>query len=157
MRVTIPACIAGEMTAALRKAGTAEIGGILMGEHVGESEFAVREITVQAHGGTFASFVRALQAVLGPLARFFRRRGHDYRRFNYLGEWHSHPSFACEPSGRDEGTMWEIVDDPDVGANFAVLLIVRLDAGDRLTGTVTAFAPGRIRLRGELVWEETRE
>ena len=41
--------------------------------------------------------------------------------------------------------MWEIVDDPEVGANFAVLMIVRLDADDQLIGTVTIYAPDRIR------------
>lgn len=153
----MPATIAAQMEAALRKAGTTEIGGVLMGEHVGDEDYVVREIAVQTGGGTFASFVRGVQGALRPLTLFFRSRGHDYRRFNYVGEWHSHPSFVCEPSARDEDTMWDIVDDPQVGAHFVVLLVVQLGDGQRVRGTATVYAPNRIRVRAELSWEEHHE
>jgi hypothetical protein len=109
-----------------------------MGEHVAEGEFIVREVTIQTEGGSFAHFVRAIKSILAPLERFFLRTGRDYRRFNYLGEWHSHPSFECMPSDRDRRTMRELVQDGRVGANFAVLVILRLDAAV-LVGAVTAF------------------
>lgn len=152
MRIILPSNIAATLRGAMKEAGTQEIGGILMGEHVGEAEFVVREVTVQKEGGSFAFFVRAIRLILGPLERFFRRTGHDYRRFNYLGEWHSHPSFECEPSSQDTQTMRELVEDPEVGANFAVLLIVRIDGG-QLVGSVTGFLRGGTQERGELVLE----
>jgi [CysO sulfur-carrier protein]-S-L-cysteine hydrolase len=53
---------------------------------------------------------------------FFER----YRRFNYLGEWHSHPSFSVQPSFEDIESMTDIVESGNSTITFAVLLIVRL-------------------------------
>jgi len=114
-----------------------------MGEHVSDNFFCVRALTIQKHSGAFASFVRLLEDVLRPLAAFFRVTGHNYRRYNYLGEWHSHPSFALKPSQPDIQTMRDIVDDPAVGANFVVLLIVKLDSTGALRGAPFVFPVGR--------------
>jgi hypothetical protein len=78
---------------------------------------------------------------LAPLEAFFKRTRREYQRFNYLGEWHSHPMFAVTPSARDHQTMQDIVEDPDVGARFAVLLVVRLEEGGNLEGSVTVYEP----------------
>lgn len=141
------------MVDVLRQAGSRETGGILMGEHVGEDTFRVAEITVQRQPGTIATFVRALTGVAQALTRFFRRTNYEYTRFNYLGEWHSHPSFALEPSASDCRSMLEIVDDPDVGAHFAVLMIVRFN-GDELEGAPFIFRPGGHVTRAALDLEE---
>lgn len=150
MRVLLPRDVADRLASALRDAGSRETGGVLMGEHVSEGVFGVKDLTVQRRCGTFASFVREVRTALVPLRRFFVETGHDYTRYNYLGEWHSHPSFLAEPSRRDSETMWRIVDDPAVGANFAVLLIARLGTGGELEGSVTTYLPGRRRLQATL-------
>lgn len=129
-KILLPKKIADRMTEALQKAGRRETGGILMGEHIAENTFRVVDITVQLQPGTFASFIRALSGIKSALLRFFRRTKYEYTRFNYLGEWHSHPSFALEPSSTDCESMLQIVNDPAVGATFAVLVIVRLDEKD---------------------------
>ena len=77
-----------------------------MGEHVGPDVFRVQDITIEVSGGTFAAFMRLVADVLGPLRAFFDRTQHNYTKFNYLGEWHSHHSFALSPSGRDHRTMY---------------------------------------------------
>jgi len=110
---------------ACRRAGIRETGGMLFGEHLSENEFCVVEATV-AGTGTVASFTRGILNGLGRLERFFRRTNHDYLRFNYLGEWHSHPSFELSPSASDDRTMFDIVNDPATSARFALLLIVKL-------------------------------
>jgi hypothetical protein len=149
VRLLLTSEIAERLAGALRDAGRREVGGVLMGEHVSEGVFRVKDLTVQRRG-TFVSFVREVGAALVPLRRFFRETGHDYVRFNYLGEWHSHPSFAPEPSPRDSESMWRIVEDPAVGANFAVLLIVRLGDEGELEGWATAYLSGRRRLEASL-------
>ena len=149
MRLLLPSEVAKRMTDALRNAGLREVGGVLMGEHVSEGVFRVKDLTVQRRG-TFASFVREVGAALVPLRRFFRETGHDYVRYNYLGEWHSHPSFTPTPSHRDSESMWSIVEDPAVGANFAVLLILRLGTGDKLEGSATAYLSDHRRLEAAL-------
>lgn len=157
MRVLLPHNIGERLVSALRDAGSRETGGVLMGEHVSEGVFRVKDLTVQGRGGTFASFVREVRAVLLPLRRFFAETGHDYTRYNYLGEWHSHPSFPTKPSPRDAETMWRIIEDPAVGANFAVLLIARLGARGEMQGSAWAYLPGRCRLDASLEVEEREE
>jgi molybdopterin/thiamine biosynthesis adenylyltransferase len=156
VRVLLPYDVSERLASALRDAGSRETGGVLMGEHVSEGIFRVKDLTVQRRGGTFASFVREVWAAIVRLRRFFVETGHDYTRYNYLGEWHSHPSFPAEPSRRDSETMWRIVEDPEVGANFAVLMIVRLGAGSgrEIEGSAWAYLPGRRRLGASLEVEE---
>jgi proteasome lid subunit RPN8/RPN11 len=153
MQILLPEKITQRLSVALEAAGRREIGGILMGERVSDRVYRVQNLTVQRRGGTFASFVRGIQGILTPLKQFFRQTDYNYTRFNYLGEWHSHPSFALEPSPLDRETMWDIVEDPQVGANFAVMIIVRLDSIGRLQATATVYLPGRRMLEGELIQE----
>lgn len=153
VKVLLPKTIVRQLNTALRRAGTREMGGILMGEHVDEGVFRVRAITVQSSGGTNFSFRRLFQAVLAPLQRFYHQTHYDYARFNYLGEWHSHPSFSLEPSRTDAKTMWELVHDPQVGANFAVLLIVHLTAANIMDGAATIFLPEYRSFRADLIQE----
>ena len=160
MRLILPKHITREIIDELRKAGTREIGGILMGQHLYDDVFQVEDVTVQRTSGTFSQFVRLVQYILTPLNRFFARTDHNYVRFNYIGEWHSHPSFALRPSRRDAETMQALVEDPEVGAYFAVLLIVKLQEkkfdGDNLGGAVYIFQQGRSPYTGQLVKEEPR-
>ena len=87
-------------------------------------------------GGTFASFVRRIQSVWTRLHQFFDSTGHDYTRFNYIGEWHSHPSFEPVPSSADHKSMNAIIMDNKVGCNFVVLLVVKLSSEQTLIGSV---------------------
>jgi integrative and conjugative element protein (TIGR02256 family) len=125
----------------LRRAGEREIGGLLMGEHVLDETFRVVEISVQRAGGSEACFVRDPTSHQTQLNEFFAQTGADYSRFNYLGEWHSHPTFEAVPSPTDVRTMQSLVSDPAVGVNFLVLLVARLSSGKRLEASATAFTP----------------
>lgn len=144
LTIVLPHENAERMAFALRRAGTREIGGVLMAEHTGDNHFTVREITVH-NRGTFATFIRHIRDAVGSIATFFRKTGHDYRRFNYLGEWHSHPSFHPTPSSKDDRSMWSIVCDESVGATFAVLLVVKLDIAGNLIGTAHTYLPDGTR------------
>jgi integrative and conjugative element protein (TIGR02256 family) len=119
-----------------------EIGGVLVGEHVENETFRIVDISVQLSGGTAAHFVRDPVHHRAFLDRFFRQTGRDYERFNYIGEWHSHPTFAPLPSGEDCQTMLDLVRDPAVGVNFAVLIIARLRPWAGLMISATLFQRG---------------
>ncbi|MBT3067968.1 Mov34/MPN/PAD-1 family protein [Rhodoferax sp. U11-2br] len=140
LTVTIPVDVQQALRKALKAAGTDECGGVLMGEHVGPGHFAVRHLSVQG-GGRFASFVRQTQSALRALRKFFNQSGHDYERFNYLGEWHSHPSFSVQPSPTDHQSMLDIVMDVRVGANFVVLLIFKVSHQGDLEGSAHTYLP----------------
>jgi integrative and conjugative element protein (TIGR02256 family) len=109
----------------LRPAGRREIGGILMGEQVAPDHFRIVDFSVDETSGTAAHFVRSPDHHAEALERFFRRTRSDFRRFNYLGEWHSHPSFPVRPSREDMMSMQDLVDgERDI--DFSALIIVRL-------------------------------
>ena len=152
--IVLPGEVEKKLLLALKKAGLIEIGGILMGEHLADAEFRIVDLTIQKQYGGSAFFVRFVREATTALVRFFRRVGNDYTRFNYLGEWHSHPLFSTIPSQKDIQSMSEIVNDRDVGANFAILLIVRLDDDQYLESTATAFLPSCGHFRCGLVREE---
>ena len=111
VEILLPHEIGERLRTALHAAGDEEVGGVLMGECLEPNRFRVADLTIQSRGGTFASFFRRVGEALSALARFFRRTGEDYTRFNYLGEWHSHPSFSVSPSDRDVRSMIEIAED----------------------------------------------
>jgi hypothetical protein len=119
---------------------------------VAEGVFRIVDLTIQKRGGTFATFVRRLDNALQAIRLFFQHTRHDYRRFNYLGEWHSHPSFAPVPSEKDQRSMIDIVRDPDVGALFVVLMIVKL-CDSQLVATAAVYTPTAIS-SAQLVCEE---
>jgi len=121
---------------------------MLFGEHVSEDVFRVVEATVEG-AGSVANFVRGIINSLGQLERFFHKTKRDYRRFNYLGEWHSHPSFVLYPSATDDQTMFDIVNDPATGARFALSLIVKL-VDHNLEVRAFVYFPGDERQDGRI-------
>ena len=118
-----------------------EIGGILMGEQLAPSHFRVADMTFQLRGGRSIRFIRQARRALVALKKFFGRTSHRYRRFNYLGEWHSHPLFPPTPSDQDHATMMNIACHGNTGANFVVLMIVRCTDSGKLEGSVTVYLP----------------
>jgi integrative and conjugative element protein (TIGR02256 family) len=143
MKLLLPGRIRSQWTNALRVAGRREIGGVLLGELVKPGTFKIAEITIQRSGGTFCHFTRDPKLHEKAIEAFFERTGHNYERFNYLGEWHSHPSFSTRPSASDVRSMFRIVSEPDVGANFAALVILRLASRTELEISAYAFRPGQ--------------
>lgn len=148
LRITVPTEIQAKLYRALKKAGARECGGVLLGEHVGENHFVVRDLEIQKPGA-IASFMRSVSGVGRAIRAFCVVNGNDYRRFNYLGEWHTHPLFSVQPSPRDHATMRELAMDRQVGANFAVLLIFRLH-GAALEGSAHTYLPDGSIHRSEL-------
>jgi hypothetical protein len=153
MKLILSPEIVRQLVDALGQAGRREIGGILMGEHVGPDTFRLKELTVQRKRGTFAAFVRVVAEILGPLRAFFEKNKHEYTRFNYLGEWHSHHSFKLEPSGKDHVTMCNMAMDTQLGARFVLLLLVKLGNHGLLEASVTVYQPNKRPFAGSIVHE----
>lgn len=141
MKVEVAKDVRKVLRRALRSAGRREIGGVLMGEQIVPGYFRIVDISVDSETGGRAQFVRSPEAHAEALEAFFHRTGNTYDRFNYLGEWHSHPGFAVTPSMQDAGSMMALVQG-ERGINFAVLLIVRLDWWHQITASCTLFQRG---------------
>ena len=141
LTLNLPSEQVAELSRELASAGRREIGGILMGEQLEPSHFRVTEMTFQRHGGMLARFVRNARLALVALQQFFTHAGHRYQQYNYLGEWHSHPSFEPRPSSTDHESMIDVVCHQNTGANFVLLFIAKLNESNQLEGSVTVYLP----------------
>ena len=117
------------LAAELRRAKEQEIGGVLVGEQLAPDVFRLVDFSVQRTGGTATCFVCDPDAHSEFLDAFFQRTGANFSRFNYLGEWHSHPRFSVAPSPQDVAQMQSLVDEAPDRRPFAVLMVVRLAQG----------------------------
>ena len=117
----------------LTRAGLREIGGVLFGEQLGEGYFRIVEATRQRSGiGTYNRFLRRGAKARKKIMALHRRYSGQPERFNYLGEWHSHPNALALPSTRDEMTMTQLLEDQAGAVNFLVLVVVRISQAGTL-------------------------
>ena len=138
MRIEIADDVRRKLRSALRGAGRREIGGVLMGEQLEPGHFRIIDLSIDTETGGRAHFVRSPEAHAVALDAFFERTGKEYHRFNYLGEWHSHPRFPVTPSSQDISSMAELVHS-ERGIDFAVLLIVKLHWWRTIASSCTLF------------------
>lgn len=133
----------------LDAAGLNEIGGVLAAEQVADGKFLVLDLSVQRNGTT-NHFDRDPIQHADFIRRFHERMGYHPEKFNYLGEWHSHPSYPAIPSSDDFSQMQKLVEDKDQASTFLALLVVKLDSHKTLRGSTYAFRPGLPPIRSAL-------
>lgn len=114
---------------------------MLFAEQLAAAHFRVMDFSLSAHSGSRTTFTREPELHRQALNDFFCRTGHDFTHFNYLGEWHSHPSFSTHPSLDDIATMTDLVEN-NKEITFAVLMIVRLRFQFWIDYTFTVFVRG---------------
>ncbi len=141
MKVELTKDVQKRMMSSLTKAKRREIGGILMAEQVNPGEFRIIEFSIDDITGSAAHFVRSPDYHRAALEAFFARTGNDYARYNYLGEWHSHPNHSPNPSTTDINSMNDLLDE-ERNISFAILLIIKRGWWRRLLCTATLFRQG---------------
>ena len=142
MRVEFPKPLCERMRKSICAARRREIGGILMAEQLEPGSFRIVDFSVDPITGTSAHFVRSIEHHQQVLADFFEKAGSDYSRFNYLGEWHSHPNHPPVPSSVDVRSMTDLVNG-ERKIPFAALLIVRARIWRRMECSLTLFQQNR--------------
>ena len=105
MQIELGHDIRSRLRKALRQAGCREIGGMIFAEQLAPAHFRVMDFSLDAHSGSHTMFNRDPDVHRQALDDFFRRTGQDFTRFNYLGEWHSHPSFSVGVTSRARGNV----------------------------------------------------
>jgi [CysO sulfur-carrier protein]-S-L-cysteine hydrolase len=141
MKLLLPLAIVERLRRELR-GRSREIGGVLVGEHVEAETFRLVDLSVQISGGTTAHFIRDHVQAQAFLDEFFRRTGQNYQRYNYIGEWHSHPRFMPLPSAEDRDSMEDLISDPETGVAFLVLIIARAGYWSGIQLSATLFRQG---------------
>lgn len=142
MKVIIPKRIQLKLKMHLLFSSRREIGGLLYARDLGGQVFRIIDFTVDTRSGTESYFSRCADLHEKKLKNLHARYKDNYSEYNYLGEWHSHPSFSVLPSHQDITTMLDLVDGTG-DVNFAVLLITRLFNFNKL-----GFS-GRLFINGE--------
>ena len=153
MQLLLPSDVRRTMRRHMVRARRREIGGILMGEKVGAQRFRIVDFSVDAVSGTSAHFVRDADHHERELHAFFQKTGADYRRYNYLGEWHTHPTFDVRPSLQDLHSMQDLVYGSR-GVDFAVLLIARVRWLWRFQCSAFLFVQQRAPTEIEVIYED---
>lgn len=125
----------------LAKAKRREVGGILMAEQLEPGEFRIVDFSLDDFTGSADHFVRSSDHHRAALEAFFARTGNNYARYNYLGEWHSHPNHAPFPSSIDIQSMRDLLDE-ERGITFAILLIAKRGWWRRFLCSATLFNQG---------------
>ncbi len=138
MKVEFPKSLRERMRKALSRAKRREIGGVLMAEQIEPGHFRLVDFTVDEITGSAAHFVRSVEHHHAALSGFYKQTASEYGRFNYLGEWHSHPNHLPVPSTTDIASMQALVcGERDIP--FAMLLIVRSAWWRRMLISATLF------------------
>lgn len=138
MRIELTKDVQNRMISCLASAKRREIGGILMAEQVEPGSFRIIDFSIDDVTGSAAHFVRSTEHHSNALEEFFARTGNNYSRFNYLGEWHSHPNHAPVPSSTDIHSMRELLRE-ESNISFAVLLIIKRGWRRQLLCSATLF------------------
>ncbi len=151
MRLRIPSDVINRWRKEVSRAGAREIGGILFGEQLAEGDFRVVEARQQRFGGgTCTRFHRRGAGARKQVLALHKQFGDDPERFNYLGEWHTHPNAPVWPSLQDEVTMYQLLADQGEAVNFLVLVILKVDEEEGLQiGAMTFLSSGH-RIRCEI-------
>jgi [CysO sulfur-carrier protein]-S-L-cysteine hydrolase len=143
MKVEFPKPLRERMRKALSLAKRREIGGVLMAEQIEPGHFRLVDFTVDEITGSAAHFVRSVEHHHATLSGFYAQTASEYGRFNYLGEWHSHPNHLPVPSSTDIASMQALVrGERDIP--FAMLLIVRSARWRRLLISATLFQRNQV-------------
>lgn len=149
LSLTVPRIQVERMRLCLIRGGIREIGGWLVAEQISAGKFELVGFTVDFAIGTRDRFHSLPQLHDAQFDNILLKAKDRSGRVDYLGEWHSHPTFSPEPSTIDLATMTHMVE--ETGPMFAALLIVRLRNFLSIHATMTTFQRSRRPERGTVI------
>lgn len=98
---------------------------------------------------------RRTHTTITPLSRFHQLHSSDRIGYHYdsLLPYLLSAYEALKPTLTDHRAMFGILRDDQVGANFVVLLLVKLDSTDVLIGEAFLYVHHAPPSRGDIVWD----
>jgi [CysO sulfur-carrier protein]-S-L-cysteine hydrolase len=149
LSLTVPRSQLAKLRIHLKKGGNREIGGWLVAEQTAPGKFELVGLTVDLEVGTRDRFDSLPEPHSQQMDRILLENSGRAGRVDYLGEWHSHPTFPPIPSQIDVAAMTDMVESN--GPSFAALVIVRLMADASIQATITTFKRGQLPEAGQLI------
>lgn len=132
MKIIIPKKLTKKIFNQVKKCRLNETKGALFACKISDEIFEVDDVYIEKKIGSFA-FVELVNNEKYQVYQkcYHEKNGYDYVNHNYIGDWHSHPSFELYPSSFD---MAEVKKDlKKSNAKFLVQIIVKI-SNEKLTG-----------------------
>lgn len=148
LSLTVPRSQLAKLQIHLTQGGKREIGGWLVAEQTAPGKFELVGLTVDLEAGTRDRFDSLPEPHSEQMDRILLENSGRAGRVDYLGEWHSHPTFPPIPSKIDLASMTDMVENS--GPSFAALVIVRLLENAVIQATITTFQRGQVPEAGRL-------
>lgn len=149
LSLTVPLLQLAKLQLYLKKGGNREIGGWMVAEQTAPGQFELVGLTVDLEVGTRDRFDSLPEPHSQQMDQILLENSARAGRIDYLGEWHSHPTFPPIPSEIDVASMTDMVENS--GPSFAVLVIVRLMSNALIQATITTFQRGKLPEAGQLM------
>lgn len=149
LSLTVPRSQLAKLQFYLTQGGKREIGGWLVAEQIAPGEFELVGLTVDLEVGTRDRFDSLPEPHSEQMDRILLENSGRAGRVDYLGEWHSHPTFPPIPSKMDLASMTDMVENS--GPSFGALVIVRLIGNASIEATITTFQRGQLPKVGRLM------
>ena len=140
MEIIIPKKISLKLKKQISKYSPLETKGALFAEDLGNDTFRIDEVYLEPKPGT-TTFVKLFinQEYVSFQKNYHKLRKNNFSKFNFIGDWHSHPLFECFPSSYDIREVEE--DIKKSNAIFLVQLILKVIKG-KLIGNAFYYTRG---------------
>lgn len=152
MRIIVPKKITNKIFAAVNKAGTKETKGALFAKYVSYNCYEIEDVYISKVKGTNVFSILIVNCSYRKFEKqYFKKYNNDFENHNYIGDWHSHPLFECNPSNYDVHEAFDELENSN--ANFLIQLIVKIE-NNKLVGNCFLYKHGNIKKKCELLIEQ---
>ncbi len=151
MKIIIPQKITKIIYNQVKKHSPNETKGALFARRINDELFEIDAVYLEKKIGSFAFVVLENNSKYKEFQKKYNKTHHfDFKNHNYIGDWHSHPSFELIPSGYD---IKEVQNDLEKSnANFLIQIIVKV-SNDRLIGNAFLYDNNKSAEKIELIIE----
>jgi len=128
LEIIIPKEITLRLIKQISKYSPLETKGALFAEDLGNDTFKIDEVYLEPKPGT-TTFVKLYinHEYVTFQKNYHKLRKNNFSKYNYIGDWHSHPLFECFPSSYDVSEVEK--DMKQSNAIFLVQLILKVLKG----------------------------
>lgn len=149
MRIIVPKEVTNKILPTILEAGSLETKGALFARYVSLDCYEIEDVYISKIKGTnFFSNLIINHSYRKFEKRYYKKFKYDYENHNYIGDWHSHPLFECNPSSYDISEAFDELNNSN--ANFLIQLILKSEDGV-LKGNCFLYKRGGVKEKCDLV------
>lgn len=129
MKIILTKEVSRKIKEKLLSSGLLESKGACFAHYVDKNHYEVIDTFISDYKGT-STFTKLLinRRYKRFEKEFYKKHKYDYKNYNYIGDWHSHPLFECVPSNYDICEAKNELDNSN--GNFLIQIIVKLDRNE---------------------------